>query len=184
MNLRIWSLSCYILFSRENNFCICMWVLGQIACGRCVLEVEFYSSSSHASVAAFFEECVIRRELSDNFCHYQPNYDSLTSAPNWARISMDLHRYRICVGHCLVEVCLWYWRLLIIWYNYVVCAAFNVHFLHSGKIIATTCTHCNSLIGPRHTTICGTLLRWPIKLTLGLFYLYYSISEIKVWKNS
>ena len=33
----------------------------------------------------------MRRELSDNFCHYQPHYDSLAGAAAWARDSLELH---------------------------------------------------------------------------------------------
>ena len=29
--------------------------------------------------------------MSDNFCHYQPHYDSLEGAAPWARDSLELH---------------------------------------------------------------------------------------------
>jgi deoxyribodipyrimidine photo-lyase len=42
--------------------------------------------------AAFIEEGVVRRELSDNFVYYTPDgYDSLDGAANWARESLELH---------------------------------------------------------------------------------------------
>merc|ERR1711939_784360 len=48
--------------------------------------------SKHAeSVASYLEEQIVRRELSDNFCHYQSNYDSLAGAAAWARDSLELH---------------------------------------------------------------------------------------------
>lgn len=34
----------------------------------------------------------MRRELSDNFCFYEPNYDTLDCAAPWARESLDKHR--------------------------------------------------------------------------------------------
>ena len=34
----------------------------------------------------------MRRELSDNFCEYNPNYDGLEGASDWARKSLDEHR--------------------------------------------------------------------------------------------
>jgi deoxyribodipyrimidine photo-lyase len=40
------------------------------------------------SVAAFFEELIVRRELSDNFCFYEPNYDSVECFPDWAKKSL------------------------------------------------------------------------------------------------
>ena len=43
------------------------------------------------SVDAFVEEAVIRRELSDNFCFYNQNYDNINGAPNWARESLLKH---------------------------------------------------------------------------------------------
>lgn len=45
----------------------------------------------HDSIAAFVEEGIVRRELSDNFCLYQPRYDSLEGAAGWARESLRLH---------------------------------------------------------------------------------------------
>jgi deoxyribodipyrimidine photo-lyase len=42
--------------------------------------------------AAYIEEGLVRRELSDNFVFYAPDdYDSLGSAAEWARESLELH---------------------------------------------------------------------------------------------
>ncbi|KAF2359012.1 DNA photolyase class 2 [Trinorchestia longiramus] len=69
------------------------WIhFGHISAARCVLEVQKQGKTSSSSVAAYVEECVIRRELSDNFCHYQPHYDSLLGTSDWARITLDEHR--------------------------------------------------------------------------------------------
>lgn len=43
------------------------------------------------SIDAFIEELVVRRELSDNFCFYNTQYDSLAGAPQWALDSLALH---------------------------------------------------------------------------------------------
>lgn len=40
----------------------------------------------------FLEELVVRRELSDNYCYYEPAYDRFAGFPEWARKSLDLHR--------------------------------------------------------------------------------------------
>ncbi len=41
---------------------------------------------------AYLEELIIRRELSDNYCFYQPKYDSFEGLPAWARKTLDEHR--------------------------------------------------------------------------------------------
>ncbi len=43
-------------------------------------------------IDSLIEEMVVRKELADNFCFYNLNYDNLDSAPNWAKISLDTHR--------------------------------------------------------------------------------------------
>ncbi len=35
---------------------------------------------------------IIRRELSDNYCHYNEQYDSLANIPAWAAATLDAHR--------------------------------------------------------------------------------------------
>ncbi len=41
--------------------------------------------------AALIEEMVVRKELSDNFCLYQPHYDSIRGAPDWAARTLGAH---------------------------------------------------------------------------------------------
>jgi deoxyribodipyrimidine photo-lyase len=41
--------------------------------------------------ASFIEEGVIRRELSDNYVYYTPNYDSLAAAAGWAQETLQVH---------------------------------------------------------------------------------------------
>ena len=43
-------------------------------------------------VGAFLEELIVRRELSDNFCLYEPAYDSTEGFPDWAKRSHEAHR--------------------------------------------------------------------------------------------
>lgn len=40
---------------------------------------------------AFLEELVVRRELSDNFCFYNPHYDSIEGFPDWAKRTQQEH---------------------------------------------------------------------------------------------
>jgi deoxyribodipyrimidine photo-lyase len=42
---------------------------------------------------AFLEELIVRRELSDNFCFYNPNYDNAEGFPDWGRKNHDKHRH-------------------------------------------------------------------------------------------
>lgn len=41
---------------------------------------------------SFLEELIVRRELADNFCYYNENYDSFKGFPEWARKTLDKHR--------------------------------------------------------------------------------------------
>ena len=45
-----------------------------------------------AAKEAFLEELIIRRELADNFCYYNENYDRFEGFPNWARKTLNDHR--------------------------------------------------------------------------------------------
>lgn len=44
------------------------------------------------TAAAFLEELVIRRELSDNYCFYNKKYDSFEGFPDWAKKTLDAER--------------------------------------------------------------------------------------------
>ncbi len=63
---------------------------GQISTARIALEVNKQKSHS-ASQAAFLEELVVRKELSDNFCFYNPYYDSTKGFPDWAKKTLTEH---------------------------------------------------------------------------------------------
>lgn len=64
---------------------------GQISPQRVALSVK-RSSASALNKAAFLEESIIRRELSDNFCFYNPAYDSAAGFPRWAQETLRVHR--------------------------------------------------------------------------------------------
>ncbi|URD78308.1 FAD binding domain of DNA photolyase [Musa troglodytarum] len=64
---------------------------GQISAQRCALEAWKLRKSCRQSVDAFLEELIVRRELADNFCYYQPHYDSLQGAWGWARKTLMDH---------------------------------------------------------------------------------------------
>ncbi len=48
---------------------------GQVSVQRAIIQVRQYKSKYAEGVAAYVEEAVVRRELSDNFCFYNEHYD-------------------------------------------------------------------------------------------------------------
>lgn len=64
---------------------------GQVSSQRIALEI-IRTGDRNKSSAAFLEELIIRKELSDNFCYYNSDYDNFTGFPPWARKSLDEHR--------------------------------------------------------------------------------------------
>ncbi|WP_448378764.1 deoxyribodipyrimidine photo-lyase [Fervidobacterium sp.] len=65
---------------------------GQVAPQRVALEVIKYETDYPESVADFLEELIVRRELADNFCLYNANYDSFNGFPEWAKKSLNVHK--------------------------------------------------------------------------------------------
>lgn len=64
---------------------------GQISPQRVALVIN-YLDTNNESKKSFLEEMIIRRELSDNFCYYNQNYDSFEGFPQWAKDSLNQHR--------------------------------------------------------------------------------------------
>ena len=42
-------------------------------------------------IDSYLEEVIVRRELSMNFCHYTPDYDSYSCLPEWAKKTLEEH---------------------------------------------------------------------------------------------
>lgn len=63
---------------------------GQISAQRIALDVQ-QSKAPEADKASFLEELIVRRELADNFCYYEPNYDNFDGFPEWAKQSLKEH---------------------------------------------------------------------------------------------
>ncbi|MBN2283515.1 MAG: deoxyribodipyrimidine photo-lyase [Deltaproteobacteria bacterium] len=63
---------------------------GHLSAQRAVIEVR-NSPTGGEDAAAFLEELIVRRELSDNFCYYCGDYDSVKGFPAWARKTLDEH---------------------------------------------------------------------------------------------
>lgn len=64
---------------------------GQIAPQRVALAVQPFIEHNE-SQQSFLEEMIVRRELADNFCYFNKNYDSFDGFPTWAKESLNKHR--------------------------------------------------------------------------------------------
>ena len=65
---------------------------GQISPLYVVTKLIERGNPGDANVAALIEEMIVRRELAINFVEWNPEYDSYTSLPEWARETLDKHR--------------------------------------------------------------------------------------------
>lgn len=63
---------------------------GQLSAQRVVLEVG-KSDADRESRDAYLEELIVRRELADNFCLYNPDYDKVSGAHAWAQTTIAEH---------------------------------------------------------------------------------------------
>lgn len=51
-----------------------------------------HSEMAEEDRGAFLEELLVRRELADNFCLHEPDYDRFSAFPNWAQSTLHQHR--------------------------------------------------------------------------------------------
>jgi deoxyribodipyrimidine photo-lyase len=65
---------------------------GQISAQRVALEVRKEGNAGSAAREVFLEELIVRRELADNFCFHNPDYDRLSGFPAWAQKTLNDHR--------------------------------------------------------------------------------------------
>jgi len=68
---------------------------GQVAPQRAALAAIAAAADAGAGASAvddFLEQLIVRRELADNYCLYNPAYDSVGGFPDWARRTLDEHR--------------------------------------------------------------------------------------------
>ena len=64
---------------------------GQISAQRIGLEL-MNSKVAAESKNAFLEELIVRKELADNYCYYNPHYDRFEGFPAWAQKTLNEHR--------------------------------------------------------------------------------------------
>ncbi|MFW9878165.1 MAG: deoxyribodipyrimidine photo-lyase [Candidatus Thorarchaeota archaeon] len=64
---------------------------GQICSQRVILELRKLLLLSSLK-GNFYDEIIVRKELSDNYCYYNKNYDNFQGFPEWARKTINEHR--------------------------------------------------------------------------------------------
>jgi len=62
---------------------------GQVSPQRIAYEVNEKIQNDRKD--SFLEEMIVRKELADNFCYFNQNYDNTHGFPNWAQESHKLH---------------------------------------------------------------------------------------------
>ena len=63
---------------------------GQISSQRIALDVN--SSPLQDDAEVYLEELIVRKELADNYCYFNENYDNFAGFPNWAQKTLNEHR--------------------------------------------------------------------------------------------
>jgi deoxyribodipyrimidine photo-lyase len=61
---------------------------GHLASQTVALQVQ----ASSFEKESFLEELIVRKEIADNFCFYNPNYDTFEGFPDWAKKTLNAHR--------------------------------------------------------------------------------------------
>jgi len=64
---------------------------GQLSAQRLARETQNHDKD-FTSQEEFLEELIVRRELSDNYCLYNANYDNFDGFPIWAQETLNIHR--------------------------------------------------------------------------------------------
>ncbi|MEW5818634.1 MAG: deoxyribodipyrimidine photo-lyase [Cyanobacteriota bacterium] len=69
---------------------------GHISAQRIAIEVNNVNDMAE-SKESYLEELIIRKELSDNYCYYNKDYDNLNTIANWSKTTLNEHRKDIRV---------------------------------------------------------------------------------------
>jgi len=64
---------------------------GHICSQSIVLEIERRFEFKDENVKSFLEELIVRKELADNFCFYEKNYDNTGGFPDWSLKTLENH---------------------------------------------------------------------------------------------
>lgn len=57
----------------------------------CLYKLDAGSDKLKLSIASFIEELIIRKELAENYCYYNQNYDNFEGGSDWAKKSLIKH---------------------------------------------------------------------------------------------
>ena len=63
---------------------------GNISSQRLVFELSKLDGNN--DIDAFIEQILVRKELADNFCYYNKNYDNFSCLADWAKTTLNDHR--------------------------------------------------------------------------------------------
>ncbi|CAG9864277.1 unnamed protein product [Phyllotreta striolata] len=78
--------------AKDNTSKLSPWLnFGHISAQRCALEVKSLGSLHKQQCDKYLEELIVRRELSDNYCYYNSDYDNINGAAKWAKETLELH---------------------------------------------------------------------------------------------
>ncbi|MGC9342658.1 MAG: deoxyribodipyrimidine photo-lyase [Bacteroidales bacterium] len=64
---------------------------GHISAQRVALEL-LKKGDKNANIDSFLEELIVRKELSDNYCLNNPEYETLKNIPEWAKKTLEEHK--------------------------------------------------------------------------------------------
>ncbi|KAL3285342.1 hypothetical protein HHI36_019450 [Cryptolaemus montrouzieri] len=79
--------------SKNHQSLLSPWIhFGQISAQRIALEVSKAKTVWKEQCEKYLEEVIVRKEICDNFCLYNPNYNNLKGADSWAQETLNLHR--------------------------------------------------------------------------------------------
>lgn len=50
------------------------------------------ADANQSDIDSYLEELIVRKELADNFCFYNENYDNFNGFPNWSKETLNNHK--------------------------------------------------------------------------------------------
>jgi deoxyribodipyrimidine photo-lyase len=65
---------------------------GHVSPQRAILEVKRHEKRYPKSYASFINEVLVWREMTENYCFYNKDYDNFSGAPRWAIESLLKHQ--------------------------------------------------------------------------------------------
>lgn len=94
--LKTWNLKGYSEsqnnYKKNNLSNLSPWLhFGFISSLRIVLFLIKNKNKNKPDVEKFFEEIIVRKELAENFCYYNNNYDSIEGIPDWSKKTLEKH---------------------------------------------------------------------------------------------